>query len=85
MKLPPEDLNPDPYLPHPTSTYIYAVTIAPRVSSNKFSFLRYIIIQSLFYSVYVILNSCNRVEMLKMCMSFECHDLKWLRIFVLCM
>ena len=31
MKLPPRDLNPGPYPPHPTSTYTCEVTIAPRV------------------------------------------------------
>ena len=31
MKLIPRDLNPNPYLPHPTSTYTCRVTIASRV------------------------------------------------------
>ena len=30
VKLPPRDLNLSPYPPHPTSTYTYKVTIAPR-------------------------------------------------------
>ena len=34
VKLPPGDLNPDPCLPHPTSTYTYEMTIAPRVCSD---------------------------------------------------
>ena len=31
VKLPPRDLNPDPYPLHPTSTYTCGVTTAPRV------------------------------------------------------
>ena len=31
MKFPLGDLNLNPYLPHPTSTYIYGVTIVPRI------------------------------------------------------
>ena len=31
VKLSPGDLNPDPSPPHPTSTYICGVTIAPRM------------------------------------------------------
>ena len=34
MKLSPGDLNPDPYSPHPTSTYTYGVIIAPRVRGD---------------------------------------------------
>ena len=30
VKLSPEDLNLDPYPPHPTNTYTYRVTIAPK-------------------------------------------------------
>ena len=30
VKLLPGNLNPSPYPPHPTSTYTYEVTIAPR-------------------------------------------------------
>ena len=35
VKLPLEDLNPNPYPPHPTSTYTYGVTVAPRVCGGK--------------------------------------------------
>ena len=35
VKLPLEDLNPSPYLPHSTSTYTYAVTIAPRMCGGS--------------------------------------------------
>ena len=35
VKLPPGDLNPDPYPPHPTSAYIYGATIAPRMCGGK--------------------------------------------------
>ena len=31
VKLPPKDLKPNPYPPHPTSTYACGVTITPRV------------------------------------------------------
>ena len=34
VKLLPEDLNLDPYLPHPTSTYTCEVTIAPRMCGS---------------------------------------------------
>ena len=34
MKLPPEELNSDPCLPHPTSTYTCGVTTAARVRSG---------------------------------------------------
>ena len=34
VKLPPRDLNPDPYPPHPTSTYTCGVTIAPSVCGD---------------------------------------------------
>ena len=36
MKLPPRDLNPHPYLPHPTSIYTCRVTTVPRVRGDKF-------------------------------------------------
>ena len=35
IKLSPEDLNSDPYPPHPISTYTYKVTIALRVCGDK--------------------------------------------------
>ena len=35
VKLPPEDLNLDPYPPYPTSTYTCGVTIAPRVYNGN--------------------------------------------------
>ena len=35
VKLPPEDLNPDPYPPHPTSIYTCVVSIAPRVCGGN--------------------------------------------------
>ena len=35
VKLPPGDLNPDPYSPHPTSIYTYGVTITPRVCGGE--------------------------------------------------
>ena len=34
VKLPPRDLNFDPYPPHPTSTYTCGVTIALRVCGD---------------------------------------------------
>ena len=34
VKLPPKDLNPSLYPLHLTSTYIYGVTIAPRVHGS---------------------------------------------------
>ena len=41
MKLPPGDLNPDLYPPHPTSIYTCGVTIAPRVCGGIKSFLKW--------------------------------------------
>ena len=38
VKLLPEELNPGPYLPHPTNTYTCGVTIAPRVRSDTINF-----------------------------------------------
>ena len=39
MKLPPGDLNSSPCPPHPTSSYTYGVTTAPRVrGDNKLFF-----------------------------------------------
>ena len=35
VKLPPEDLNPDPYPLHPINTYTCGVTIAPKVCSGN--------------------------------------------------
>ena len=35
MKFPLENLNLGPYPPHPTSTYICGVTIAPMMCSGK--------------------------------------------------
>ena len=35
MKLPPKDLNLDPYPPHPTSTYTYGVIITPKVCNDR--------------------------------------------------
>ena len=35
VKFPPEDLNLDPYPPHPTSTYTCGVTNTPRVCGGK--------------------------------------------------
>ena len=35
VKLPVGDLNPGPYFPHPTNTYIYEVTIALRVCGGS--------------------------------------------------
>ena len=35
VKLLPKDLNFSSYPPHPTSTYTYEVTIAPKVSGDK--------------------------------------------------
>ena len=35
VKFPPRDLNPGSCLPHPTSTYICRVTIAPRVCGGR--------------------------------------------------
>ena len=39
MKFLPGDLNPDPYPSHPTSTYTYGVTIAPRVCGGRYRIL----------------------------------------------
>ena len=47
MKLPPRDLNPAPYPPHPTSTYTYGVTIAPRVCGGKLSIYLFLLIDDL--------------------------------------
>ena len=35
VKFSPEDLNPNPYLPRPISTYTYGVIITSRVYSGK--------------------------------------------------
>ena len=35
LKLPLGDLNPSPYLPHPTIIYTCGVTIAPRVCGGQ--------------------------------------------------
>lgn len=35
VKLPPGDLNPSPYSPHPMSIYICGVTTIPRMRSSK--------------------------------------------------
>ena len=35
MKLPPEDLNPDPCPPHSTSIYTCRMTIAPRMRGGR--------------------------------------------------
>ena len=34
VKLRPGDLNPDPYLPHPTNIYICGITTIPKVHGN---------------------------------------------------
>ena len=34
VKLPPGDLNPGPYPPHPTSTYTSGMTTTPRVGGG---------------------------------------------------
>ena len=34
VKLPPENLNHNPYPPHPTSNYTYRVTITPKVRGS---------------------------------------------------
>ena len=39
VKLSPRDLNPGPYLPHPTSTYTYEMTVAPRVCGGIYVYL----------------------------------------------
>ena len=39
VKLPPKDLNSNPYPPHPTKTYTCRVAIAPRVHGVFFIFL----------------------------------------------
>ena len=44
VKLPPGDLNLGPYPPHPTNTYTYGVTTAPRMRGGKNSFIIIIII-----------------------------------------
>ena len=38
VKFPLGDLNPDPYLPHSTSTYTCGVIIAPRVHNVTINF-----------------------------------------------
>ena len=35
VKFPSGNLNSDPYLPHPTNTYTYRVTITPRVCGGN--------------------------------------------------
>ena len=40
VKLPPEDLNPNPYPLHPTSTYTCRVTTAPRCTVVACQFLK---------------------------------------------
>ena len=35
VKLPPGDLNPDPYPPHSTNIYTCRVTIAPKMYDNE--------------------------------------------------
>ena len=40
VKLPPGDLNPNPYPSHPTSTYTYGVITAPRMHGGSL-FLKY--------------------------------------------
>ena len=35
IKFSPEDLNPSPYPLHPISTYIYEVTIAPKMCGDS--------------------------------------------------
>ena len=35
VKFPSKDLNPDPFLPHPTNIYIYKVTIVPKLRNSK--------------------------------------------------
>ena len=35
VKLPLKNLDSDPYSPHPTNTYTYGVTIAPRVCGGQ--------------------------------------------------
>ena len=35
VKLPPGDLNPNPYPPHPTNIYTYGVITAQRVRSDE--------------------------------------------------
>ena len=37
VKLPPGDLNPNPYPLHPTSTYTYRLIITPRVCEVHFT------------------------------------------------
>ena len=39
VKLPHGDFNPGPYPPHPTSTYTYGVTIAPRVCGGIYIYI----------------------------------------------
>ena len=39
VKFPLGDLNPDPCPPHPTNTYTYGVTIAPKMCGDKTFFL----------------------------------------------
>ena len=38
VKLPFENLNPSPCIPHPTSTYICGETIAPKVCGSTSSY-----------------------------------------------
>ena len=35
VKFPTRDLNPDPYSLHPTSTYTYKMTIAPKIYGSQ--------------------------------------------------
>ena len=50
VKFPPGDLNPSPYPPHPTSTYICGVITAPRVrggitTTNLFYFILFFLVK----------------------------------------
>ena len=51
VKVAPRDLNHSLYPPHPTSTYIYRVTIAPKVCGDYFILfqLQYIMCQNLYF------------------------------------
>ena len=40
VKLPPRDLNSNPYLPYPTSSYTCEVTTTPRVRGGALSLIQ---------------------------------------------
>ena len=66
VKLSPKDLNPNPYPPHPTSTYTCGVTIAPRVCGGNYDLgcvwlgVKYFRERKIFSSVGLHYENCSR-------------------------